>query len=171
MVYSDGRKGMRAQGSYALNSAANTTATSSFVGYDNVLTPLQVAVFGARLTALSELYQLYKINNITLQWVPTIGTDYPGNVLANISDGVDVASQWFPGITYQEVSQRDKVQPASVKQGFNISAKGKGDWLYINNTVGSRSQILRKHDYGCNILQCCSRHCASDDFRTFLHHI
>lgn len=150
-VYPDGRKGIRVVGSYSLPTAANTTASNTFIAYDNVLNPSSAPFFGSRLSTLSDLFQMYKFNNLTAQWIPTVGTDYPGNMIYCFSDGTDVAGQWAPGTTYQQVSQRDCIQPASVKQGSNLTVKGKGDWLYVYDTA---SDGLAKF-YASQVFGCC----------------
>jgi len=146
--YPDGRKGVRAIGSCSLPSAGNTTGAQSFTAYVTTLNPDDDSFFGSRCASQSELYQMYKINEITAHWIPTVGTDYPGNMIYSFADGTNSSNQWAGGITYRDVSQRDCKQPATVKLGSNLTVKGKGDWLYVDDNGTGDPKFFASMTFG-----------------------
>lgn len=135
-VYPDGRKGMRAQGSYAWRTVQNSATLNQFVAYQTVITPSDALVFGPRLVTIAGLFQMYKVNSLTVHWIRNCGLDFPGAVISAFADGTDVTNQWPTTLTYQDVSQRDNPQPSSVNIGHNLTVKGKGTWLYITDDTG-----------------------------------
>jgi hypothetical protein len=130
----NGRNILGVKGSYALAPYYNEATVGQLWNYAVRMTPNGGTVFGPRVSSIASTYQMYRINSVTATTVPTIGTDYSGNLYLNFNEGTDIAGQYSSAITYQHCSQRECAQPGSLKLGTNLTYRGKGDWLYCYNS-------------------------------------
>lgn len=145
---SNGRKITNVSGSYALAPSYDDLTVGYKWNYSLRLTPVDPNCFGPRVESIASTFQMYRINSVTANWIPTIGTDYNGNVLLNFMDGTDTSDQYGSSIDYQTASQRDHIQPSSAKLGTSLTVKGKGDWLYVYNSVSGDPKFFTSLTFG-----------------------
>jgi hypothetical protein len=136
-----GRKLTNVSGSFSLgNCIDDNNPLSSRWNYSLRCSPIAGTFFGPRVQNLANTFQMWRFNSATASWVPTQGTDYVGNYSLNFMEGTDIASQYSGLINYQDVSQRETATCGTAKQGGNLTYRGKGDWLYVDDSSGGSDQ-------------------------------
>lgn len=128
----NGRDVIEFNGSYALLPVLRGSDGHETWSNAMRLTPSNPACFGTALFTHLELFQMYKIIDVTDHYIPICGTDTHGTVILNFNDGTDIGNHFHSDKTYQDVSQREHVMCTSSKMSTNLTIKGKGDWLYIS---------------------------------------
>lgn len=149
--YSAGnRKIQRVRGTYALATCVDdNNSLSTRWNYSFRLTPTSPGVFGSRVNAIADKFQMWRIKSVTASWIPTQGTDYVGNYYLVFMDGTDIANHYAASITFQDISQREHAQPGSVKQGSNLTYKPvDNNWFYCSNWASSDMKFYSPASFG-----------------------
>lgn len=135
-VYPGGRRGFNIKASYRagnISSAGNNADTWTGFPGGNTVHGTNSSIFGARVTDITYVHQLFRVNSISMSFVPLKGTDYQGNVMFNIADGID--TDMSTSTTMETVSQRENVVFGDLKSPLTLTVKGLGDWLWIYNSA------------------------------------
>jgi len=103
-------KGVRCRGSQALHPSGIGFSGGGVPAFAEAFScrvaPGSSGIFGTRLTAISGLYQRWRLNALTIFYVPTMPTDVPGNVALTFLDGT---TNNATTATLDGISQRESV--------------------------------------------------------------
>lgn len=144
----DGRKVTNVNGTFALPPCSDDGIVDHLWNYKYRMTPVGGLVFGSRVEALSNTFQMWRLNSTTATFIPTQGTDFVGNYTMNFMEGTDIAAHYDTSVGYQDASQREFTQPGTLKQGSTLTYKGKGDWLYIFNNLSEPLKFFTSTTFG-----------------------
>lgn len=144
----NGRKITNVQGSFALPPCADDLVVGQVWNYKLRLSPIGGLVFGPRVDSIANTFQMWKLNSVTAQFIPTQGTDFVGNYTMNFMEGADYPAHYNSAVDYQDVSQRECIQPGTLKTGTSLTYRGKGDWLFCSNYNGESARFFVSTTFG-----------------------
>ena len=131
-----GRKIVNVSGSITFINALYNASATVIEGRAGRLLPSDSLIFGSRCAQIADTFQLHRINKITAQYVNQQGTSEPGNVFMLFMDGVDTTTAFAPSATLSDFSQREGYKLFSAGGLGQVSIRGKGNWLYMDNYNG-----------------------------------
>lgn len=127
----------RYSGAYNTGTLAGSYSTPTWIRAARI-TPADATLFGPRMRTIAGTYQLWRLNSITLHYVPNVGTDYVGSIMLNINEGTDIVNQFVNGSDApKDVSQREHWNSGPARTPLQLTVKGRGDWKYLYSSAGS----------------------------------
>lgn len=147
---SEGRRGMHLTGSYLVGNVFSYEDDSDCwwnpgIG-GSLISGMNNSLFGERAYTFFQLFQKIRFNSVTLTFIPQRGTDYVGNIMLSILDGIDQPTGG--AVSMSTVSQRDNVLFSDLKTPSSLTSKGLGNWLWSNNTSTNDAKFFADQKIG-----------------------
>jgi len=89
--------------------------------------------FGTRASNIASNFQKWRLNSLTIQYVPSINTTESGNVVLTCLDGTDIPSS----TSLNQASQREMFAMSSVYSGTTLKVRGNTNWYFTSSQFSS----------------------------------
>ena len=131
----NGKRGLNITGANAglvINFGTTTALFNSFVSR---VTPVDNSgsIFGSRIAAIASNFQKWRLNSLTIQYVPTMPTSYNGNIFMNILEGTEMTI----ATSVSHLSQRENFSMCTCYYGTTLKMNGSPTWYFTSNATAN----------------------------------
>lgn len=130
-------KGMKItniQGSNAFHTFTHPNTTNWTLSGTWPLTPIgSNPIFGTRCNAMANIFQRWRLNSFSIQFIPTQATSQPGNIAIvanNSSNQTSVSTAYIPNLS--TLSQMENICVSSASTRADLSVRVKNPWLWCS---------------------------------------